>query len=77
MSKHKKCSPEFKQDAVELTRMESVNISQIAKDSGMSVNMLSRWPHEQERHGANAFQGKGKARDEEMALLTRELVVTL
>ena len=66
MSKHKKCSPEFKQDAVELTRMESVNIS-----------MLSRWPHEQERHVAKAFQGQGKARDEEMALLKSELVITL
>lgn len=77
MSKRKKYSPEFKQEAVELTRMEGVNISQIAKDLGIGANMLSRWPREQERHGAKAFQGQGKARDEEMALLKRKLAITL
>ena len=28
-------------------------------------------------HGAKALQGQGKARDEEMALLKRELAITL
>ena len=43
MSKRKKYSPEFKQEAVELTRMEGVNTNQIAKDLGIGANMLSRW----------------------------------
>ena len=73
MSKRRKYSPEFKQEAVELTRMDGVTISQIAKDLGIGANMLSRWRREQERDGAKAFQGQGKARDEEMALLKREL----
>ncbi len=32
MSKRRMYSPEFKQEAVELTRMNGVTISQIAKD---------------------------------------------
>ena len=67
MSKRKKCSPEFKQHAVELTRM----------GPGIGTNMISRWTRKQEKHGAKAFQGQGKAQDEEMALLRRELVITL
>lgn len=73
MSKRRKYSPEFKQEAVELTRMDGVTISQIAKDLGIGANLLSRWRREQERDGTKAFQGHGKARDEEMALLKREL----
>ncbi len=73
MSKRRKYSSEFKQEAVELTRMVGVTISQIAKDLGIGANMLSRWRREQERDGAKAFQGQGKVRDEEMALLKREL----
>jgi transposase len=43
MSKRKKYSPEFKQGAVELTRMEGTNTSLIAKDPGIGANYLSRW----------------------------------
>ena len=73
MSKRRKYSPEFKQEAVELTRMDGVTLSQIARDLGIGANMLSRWRREQEQDGAKAFQGQGKARDEEMAKLKREL----
>lgn len=73
MSKRRNYSPEFKREAVELTRMDGVTISQIAKDLGISANMLGRWRREQEQDGAKAFRGQGKARDEEMARLKREL----
>ena len=73
MSKRRKYSPEFKREAVELTRLEGVTINQIAKDLGIGANMLSRWCREQEQDGAKAFRGQGKARDEEMAQLKREL----
>ena len=36
--------------------------------------MLSRWRHELSEDGANAFQSHGKAHDEYMARLNRELV---
>ena len=35
MSKHRSYSPEFENEAVELTRMEGVTISQIARDLGI------------------------------------------
>ena len=47
MSKRRKYSPEFKQEAVELTPMEGVSIIQIAKNLGIGANMLSRWRREQ------------------------------
>lgn len=39
-------SPEFKREAVELTRMDGVTISQIANDLGIGANMLGRWRSE-------------------------------
>jgi transposase len=73
MSKRRKFSPEYKREAVELTRMDGVTINQVAKDLDIAANMLSRWHREHEQDGAKAFRGQGKARDEEMALLKREL----
>ena len=73
MSKRRNYSSEFKREAVELTRMDGVTISQIAKDLGIGANMLSRWRRELTVDGDKAFRGQGKARDEEMARLKREL----
>ena len=73
MPKRRNYSPEFKREAVELTRMEGVTISQIARDLGIRANMLGRWRRELSESGEKAFQGQGKARDEEMARLKREL----
>ena len=42
MPKRRTYSPEFKREAVELTRMEGVTISQIARDLGIRANMLGR-----------------------------------
>jgi len=74
MPKRRNYSPEFKREAVELTRMEGVTISQIARDLGIRANMLGRWRREASANAEKAFQGQGKARDEEMAQLKRELV---
>ena len=62
MSKRRKYSPEFKREAIELTRMDRVTINQIAKDLGIGANMLSRWrrEHEQDKlrhYGARARPG--------------------
>ena len=73
MSKRRNYSPEFKQEAVELTRMDGVTISQIARELGIGANMLGRWRRELSEDGEKAFRGQGKARDEEMAKLKREL----
>ena len=55
MSKRRKYSTEFKPDAVELTRMEGVSVSQIAKDLGIGANMLSRWRRKLAADGNKAF----------------------
>jgi len=73
MPKRRNYSPEFKREAVELTRMEGVTISQIARDLGIRANMLGRWRRELSADAEKAFLGQGKARDEEMAGLKREL----
>jgi len=73
MPKRRNYSPEFKREAVEPTRMEGVTISQIARDLGIRANMLGRWRRETSADAEKAFQGQGKARDEEMAQLKREL----
>jgi transposase len=73
MPKRRNYSPEFKREAVELTRMEGVTISQIARDLGIRANMLGRWRRELSADAEKAFQGQGKARDEGMASLRREL----
>lgn len=70
MSKRRTYLPEFKQEAVELTRMEGVTISQIARDLGIGANMLSRWCREQEQDGTKAFRGQGKARITSRAAFT-------
>jgi transposase len=73
MSKRREYSPEFKREAVELSRTPGVTVTQIAEELGIGANMLSRWRREQAADGGKAFKGHGKARDEEMARLKREL----
>ena len=43
MSKRGKFSPEFKCEAVALTRQPGVSCRQIALDVGINSNLLSRW----------------------------------
>ena len=42
MSKRKKFSPEFKREAVALTRQPGVSCRQIALEVGINPNLLSR-----------------------------------
>jgi transposase len=73
MSKRREFTPEFKREAVELSQTPGVTVKQIADELGISANMLSRWRRELAQDGNRAFQGQGKARDDEMARLKREL----
>lgn len=74
MSKRRKYTAEFKREAVELARSAPVSVSQTARELGINGNMLNRWCKELDDAGASAFRGQGKARDEEIAALKRELV---
>ena len=73
MPKRREYSPELKREAVELTRTTGVTVAQIARELGIGANILSRWRRELSQDGEKAFQGHGKARDEEMLRLKREL----
>ena len=73
MGTRRRFSAEFKREAVALTAQPDVSVAQVARDLGIGANMLGRWRRELHADGATAFQGKGVARDEEVARLKREL----
>ena len=69
-------SKEFKEQAVELAGRGDRKPGELAKELGVSANMLARWKREarQGREGPlKAFTGKGNARDEEVARLRKEV----
>jgi transposase len=73
MPNRRKYSAEFKREAVAMTQQPGVSKSQIGRDLGISPTMIARWARELGESGAKAFGGQGKARDEEMVALKREL----
>jgi len=73
MSKRRKYSPEFKQEAVALTRQPGVSCRQVALEIGINPNLLSRWKREAGAVSGKVFSGSGTPRDEEVARLKREL----
>ena len=73
MTKRRKYSPEFKREAVALTKQPGVSCRQIAMEIGINPNFLSRWKKEHEQASDSAFKGSGTPRDEEVAQLKQEL----
>jgi transposase len=73
MSKRRKYSPEFKREAVALTRQPGVSCRQIALEIGINPNMLTCWKREADEASGKAFGGSGTPRDQEIAKLKREL----
>ena len=73
MSKRRKFSAEFKREAVQLATMPGATIRGVAADLGLSENLLGRWKRELMANGDGAFLGQGRARDQELMRLRREL----
>jgi len=73
MASRRKFSDEFKREAVRLATQSGVTKSQISRELGINANLLGRWCRDFATHGAAAFPGQGKPRDEEMVALKREL----
>jgi transposase len=73
MVRRRKFSDEYKREAVRLATQPGVTKSQVAQELGINANLLGRWCRDFAAHGATAFPGQGKPRDEEMASLKREL----
>lgn len=76
MSKRRSYTDEFKLEAVELASQPGVTLREVARDLGIGEGMLGRWRRELADGGQQAFPGNGKARDEELARLKRELAKT-
>lgn len=73
MAIRRKFSPEYKHEAVQLAESSDQSVSQVARDLGISPNILSRWCREAKENGQTVFPGAGKSRDEEITNLKREL----
>lgn len=75
MLNRRKYSAEYKREAVGLVKSGTKPISQAARELGIHAGVLSRWCREMagEEEGP-VFRGQGKPRDEELAILKRELV---
>ncbi len=73
MAIRRKFTQEYKHEAVQLAESSDRSVSQVARELGISPNILSRWCREAEAAGPRAFPGAGKPRDEEIANLKREL----
>jgi transposase len=73
--KRKLYSREFKQEAVRLASQSSLSLAALARDLGVDANSLRNWKREQEQHGQQAFPGKGRSHDEELARLRREVAL--
>lgn len=75
MQKRKKFTKEFKQEAVRLLKESGKPAAEVARELGIRRNQLYKWQESFSAHGEDAFPGSGRrpARDEEIALLKREL----
>lgn len=73
MSKRRKFTKEFKQEAVRLLEEPGVTCAQVGRDLGINANMLSRWRRELTVDDSRAFRGHGQSRDEELTAARREL----
>ena len=62
----------FKQEAVRLVRESDHSLAAVARDLGIDGNSLRKWKRAEEQHGVQAFPGKGRSHDEELAKLQRE-----
>jgi transposase len=74
MSTQRKVYPdEFKREAVRLAK-ERGNITQTARELGISDNTLHNWKRQMQKTPDNPFPGQGNPRDAELAAAQRELV---
>jgi transposase len=67
---------DFKSEAVKLVMESGRPTAQVARDLGLTPNLLRRWKQEVARDPVDSFPGKGrrKPHEEELARLKRELV---
>jgi transposase len=74
-SNRRKYDREFKLEAVRLSREAGRTVAGVARDLGISENMLHRWRSQFSQEGEAAFPGKGhqSPEQEELRRLRRQL----
>ena len=73
MAQRRRFSAEYKREAVAMLDAPGVSVGQIAAELGIGATVLGRWRRELRQGSAQAFVGQGRPRDENLALLRREL----
>jgi len=73
MVQRRRFSAEYKREAVAMLDAPGVSVGQIAAELGIGATVLGRWRQELRQESAQAFVGQGRPRDENLALLRREL----
>ena len=73
VKRYKRYSSEFKREALLRASEEGMTDTRVCEELGISTRQLSRWRGELELLGEEAFPGKGRTRDQEVATLKREL----
>lgn len=76
MAERKKYTREFKEEAVQLLNTSGKSGHDIEADLGIGSGSIYRWRRQLEAEGTQglrAFPGNGRARDEELARLRKEL----
>jgi transposase len=73
MVQRRRFSAEYKREAVAMLESPGVTVNQIAAELGIGETVLGRWRRELRQESAQAFRGNGRPRDENLALLRREL----
>ena len=74
--RRKTYTSEFKESAIELCLIGDRTIKNIAEELGIHPTMLGQWvraSEDEKSGGLKAFPGKGKARDEELFQLRKEV----
>lgn len=70
---YKRYSSEFKCEALRRASEEGITDKAVCDELGISTRQFRRWRDELELLGKEAFPGKGRTRDQELAELKREL----
>ena len=74
MARRKRFSAEFKRQALRRANETGMTDALVCEELGVSTRQLRRWKDAVREHGEEeAFPGHGKARDNEVAKLRREL----
>jgi transposase len=73
MTQRRKFSAEYKREAVAMLESPGVTVNQIAAELGIGATVLGRWRRALHQKPEQAFVGHGRARDEELSRLRREL----